>query len=693
MKNDFYSYLDGFNLITIILPNKLVSNNKSFNLKALDYSIPLTIIKIEALFKETKYSCEINETISLNELYNIVDESNNISHLRVGKIVRTEMFDLMFAYDELDLGCNYKSEKTVFKLWSPVAKEIEIELISKDGKKEFIDLKYNGSGLWELKVNADLEGYRYRYRVRINEHFKTITDPYGISSNANGEYNYIIDKNKLKAFKNPKPHFSGRAVDAVIYEASIRDLTTSTSSRAIKKGKFSGLLENNPGEGLDYIEDLGITHLQLMPIFDFEGVDELNPLKKYNWGYNPSQYNVVEGSYSDNPDDPYLRINELKELVDVLHGKNIRVAMDVVYNHVYKMETFPFDSLVPGYFYRYDEEGIKTAASGCGNDLATERKMVHNFIIQSLTYWLETFQISALRFDLMGLHDLELMNKVEIITKRIDEKAFIYGEGWNIGTILPTKLRANMENAALLPNIAFFNDVFRDKIKGGTFSLEKGYSLGGKIAKSELYYLFTGSSLDNYKFFSPSQSINYLECHDNHTFYDRAKILTKNLSEKEIKDYARLGLSFTILSQGIPFIHSGQEFLRTKKGVGNSYRDSDEINALNWDLKNEHLDLVETVKTLITIRKDYRVFRLSSNAQIKTQIKINHQNKAKESINFILTDLTKVFSLYFKNDYQEELLAPEGNFKLYFDGEKKVKTNSKNLVVKTPGCYLFIKER
>ena len=318
-----------------------------------------------------------------------------------------------------------------------------------------------------------------------------------------------------------------------------------------------------------------------------------------------------------------------------------------------------------------------------------QRKMVHNFIIQSLTYWLETFQISALRFDLMGLHDLELMNKVEIITKRIDEKAFIYGEGWNIGTILPTKLRANMENAALLPNIAFFNDVFRDKIKGGTFSLEKGYSLGGKIAKSELYYLFTGSSLDNYKFFSPSQSINYLECHDNHTFYDRAKILTKNLSEKEIKDYARLGLSFTILSQGIPFIHSGQEFLRTKKGVGNSYRDSDEINALNWDLKNEHLDLVETVKTLITIRKDYRVFRLSSNAQIKTQIKINH--KINKRVNkFYFNGLKKSFSLYFKNDYQEELLVQKV---ICYILMVRKKTNSKNLVVKTPGCYLFIKER
>lgn len=691
MKSDFYCYLDGFNLITIILPNKFLNGDKHFSLKTLNYDIPLTIIKIESLETETKYSCNINESIALNETYYVVDENSNISILRVGKIVRTEMFDLMYEYDKHDLGVTYYKEKTIFKLWSPVAKEIELELVNENGDKEFIDLSYGKKGLWEVTINGDLEGKMYRYHIRVNEMFKTITDPYGISSNANGKYNYIVDKTKFRKFLYKKPLFSGRNVDAIIYEAMIRDLTSSKSSKAVNKGKFRGLLEGHQNEGIDYIKSLGVTHLQLLPIFDFEGVDETEPDKLYNWGYNPSQYNVVEGSYSLKPNDPYERINELIELIDELHKNNIRVSMDVVYNHVYKIETFPFDALVPGYFFRYDEYGLKTTSSGCGNDLATEKVMVSHFIIQSIKHWLETFQISAFRFDLMGLNDIELITKVEIVTKRYDPKSFIYGEGWNIKTTLDREKRAIIDNSQYLPNVAFFNDAFRDKIKGGTFSKEVGFSLGNDLPNKELYYLFTGSALDNYKFYSPGQSINYVECHDNHTFYDRAKVLVKNITEEEIKDYARLALSLTILSQGIPFIHSGQEFLRSKKGVENSYKSNDEINQIDWDLRDRHLDLVETTKALIEIRKEHKVFRLSSKAEIKNQIKINYNNsKTKE---FSITNLTKEFVIYFKNDYVNEELAPKGSYKLYFDGIKKVLMNKENILANRPGCYIFIKER
>lgn len=693
MKNNFYSYLDGFNLITIILPKKLNNESKSFTLKGLNYLILLTIISVEELHNEIKYSCEINDNIILNESYNVVDELNNISFLRVGKIVRTSMFDMMFEYDKHDLGITYFKDKTIFKLWSPVAKEIELELISTNGIKQFIDMTYNGNGIWQKTVYNDLEKAKYRYNVRVNELFKTITDPYGISSTANGEYNYVIDLNKLRKFKHKKPEFSGKNVDAIIYEASIRDLTMSKTSKAVNKGTFKGLLENHKNEGIDYIKSLGVTHLQLLPIFDFEGVDELNPYKLYNWGYNPSQYNVVEGSYSTDPNDPYKRINELIELIDLIHKNGLRVSMDVVYNHVYNIKTFPFNDLVPGYFYRYDKDGIKTSASGCGNDLATEKAMVHHFVLQSIKYWLETFKISSFRFDLMGLNDIELITKVDLTSKRIDPVSFIYGEGWNISTVLKEELRANMNNAKLLPSIAFFNDSFRDIIKGGTFSKEKGFSLGGTVNKSEIYYLFTGSSLDNYKFKSPTQTINYLECHDNHTFYDRAKLLVKNLTDKQVIDYAKLGLAFTILSQGIPFIHSGQEFLRTKNGVENSYKSPDSINEVNWDLKEEHLEIVETLKTLINIRKTFKVFRLDSNAKIKKQIKAIPNLLEKNTVEFSLTDLTHYLHVYFKNDYNDELLSPKDNYKLYFDSTKIIEEELESIVVNKPGCYIFIKER
>ena len=329
---------------------------------------------------------------------------------------------------------------------------------------------------------------------------------------------------------------------------------------SVNKGKFVGLLEGHKDEGIDYISKLGVTHLQLLPIYDFEGVDELSQFSSYNWGYNPSQYNVVEGSFSTDPNNPYKRINELIELIDYIHKKGMRVSMDVVYNHVYNMKTFPFESLVPGYFFRFDRSGIKTQSSGCGNDTASERLMMHHFVLQSIKHWMNTFKISAFRFDLMGLHDIELMTKVNIVTESIDPHVMIYGEGWIMESTVPKELRSNMSNSQFMPNISFFNDTFRDTIKGGTFSKTIGYALGGKVKKNDLYYLFTGSAIDRYKFSNPSQSLNYIECHDNHTFYDRAKILNKSLTEEEIKDYAALAMAFVVLSQGVPFIHAGQSF-------------------------------------------------------------------------------------------------------------------------------------
>lgn len=237
-----------------------------------------------------------------------------------------------------------QKKKRSLKVWSPVAKEIELELVKKDGSREFIDLHYLTTGNWQAVVYEDLEGVKYRYRVRVNESFKTTTDPYAIASTANGEYNYVVDKKKFRKFKHPKPEFSGKSVDAIIYEASIRDLTSSKTSKAVNKGKFKGLLENHKNEGINYIASLGVTHIQLLPIYDFEGVDEKDQFKRYNWGYNPSQYNVVEGSFATDPDDPYKRINELIELIDYIHSKGMRVSMDVVYNHVYNVKTFSMEA-------------------------------------------------------------------------------------------------------------------------------------------------------------------------------------------------------------------------------------------------------------------------------------------------------------------------------------------------------------
>lgn len=692
MKSDFFSYLDGFNLITIIVPKTLDNDHKKFTIESGVQKIALTILKMQSIGAETKYSCAINDTIFLNQNYMVFDESRNQSFLRTGQIVRTELFDMMYDYDGDDLGVTYSETQSTFKLWTPVAKEIELELIDLKGIKQFIDLRYQELGIWSVTIFGNLEGYKYRYKVRVNEIFKTTTDPYAIASSANGAYNYVVNPNKFYPFKHAKPEFSGRKVDAVIYEVSIRDYTISKTSKAVHKGLYKGFIEDLPNEGINHIADLGVTHVQLMPVYDFEGTDEIHKDKHYNWGYNPSQYNVPEGWFSADPENPYERINELREVVDTLHARGLRVNMDVVYNHVFDMGTFPFEKLVPGYFFRFDDKGIRTEVSGCGNDIASERPMMQKFILNSIKWWMHTYSIDGFRFDLMGLLDIETMNKVDSLVRSIDPAAFVYGEGWNMANTLPPEKRAHMGNQQFMPFVAHFNDAFREAIKGGTFSSSLGFAMGGKVSNADLFYLFTGSAVDQYRFFNPNQSINYIECHDNHTFYDRVKVLNPNVTESEIKDYARLGLSFILLSQGVPFIHAGQEFLRSKQGVENSYKSPDSINQVDWTLREKHVDLVETVKDLIELRKTYKVFRLRQVADIKQSIRIAEQSIQTSTVSFTLNGLNQTIKVYFKNNYIDELLPAGEGYQVIFDGYKKVSTPVTSFVANKPGAYVFMKE-
>ncbi|HKL61128.1 MAG TPA: type I pullulanase [Acholeplasma sp.] len=693
MKSDFFSYLDGFNIITILVPNQMDHTKKSFTIESEFQKIALNIKEIESIGHEIKYICEINETISLNTDYTVFDEKRNLSYLRVGRIVRTELFEMMFEYYGDDLGFTYDDEKTVFKVWSPVAKELELELIDTAGIRQFIDFTYDAFGVWSVSVFGNLDGFKYRYRVRVNESFKTTKDPYAMASNANGEYNYVVDETKFYEFKHQKPNFSGKKSDAFIYEMHVRDMTISETSKAINKGLYDGLTENLDNEGLNHVKDLGITHVQLLPVYDFEGTDEVQKDKFYNWGYNPSQYNVVEGWFSKKPDDPYERINELRALVDHIHDKGMRVNMDVVYNHVFDMTTFPFETLVPGYYFRFDQHGMRTEVSGCGNDLASEKIMVQRFILNSIKHWMTYFGISGFRFDLMGLLDIETMNKVNQLVLSIDDKGFVYGEGWMMENTLPNKLRSHMGNHQFMPQISHFNDQFRDKIKGGTFSNTPGFALGGKISPSDLFYLFSGSAVDKFLFFNPTQSINYVECHDNHTFSDFARMVRSDLDETQIKDYAGLALGLVILSAGIPFIHAGQEFLRNKKGVENSYKSSDSINQIDWTLREKHIDLVHLTKDLIELRKKHKVFRFSQVSSIKQYIRLIESNPLTKTAEFKLSSFDGTFRVFFKNDYNEELLKVGPGYKTIFDGKQTVNDSANNFLAKKPGTYIFLKEK
>ena len=700
MKSDFYSYLDGFNRITIIYPKeKLVDkNNKRFYTLVEHESIELTIKETVDLGKEIKYICSLPESLHLNIEYAVVDERGKRSELRAGKIVRTDLFEMLYYYNRDDLGARYTPEATTFKVWSPTAKELEIELIDTEGKHHYYDLVSMPRGIWSLTIPKDLECYKYRYHVRINGAFETTLDPYGVSSDANAKYNYVINPDRLYKFKYPKPEFSGKYVDAVIYELHVRDFTIDPNINNPLAGKFLGLLESckTPAgnlTGLEYIKSLGVTHVQLQPIYDFGSVDELNPDKLYNWGYDPVQYNVPEGWYSTNPNDPYTRINELRQLIDEIHHAGMRVIMDVVYNHVYDAITFPFNILVPGYFYRYDHRGIITNVSGCGNDVASEKKMTSKFILDSIRYWMNNFNLDGFRFDLMGLLDVETMTNALMIVKTADPAGMVYGEGWNMPSNIPEEERANMNNYMLMPEIGFFNDQFRDKLKGSQWTKSLVFTSGGKTSYLDLLYLVTGSCIDNYLFDSPNQSINYVECHDNYTYRDFVTSVAPNMSEEMMKDYAKLALSMVLVSQGVPFIHAGQEFFRTKQGVENSYKSPDSINTVYWSLADENWDMVEMVKDLISIRKDYNIFRQYRKSIIKSSIKLSSKLNESNSIVTVGKGVEERFYVIFKNDYSHETIEFDSTMTLIFDGRRRCSTVCESASFDKPGVYILLKGR
>lgn len=698
MKSDFYSYLDGFNKVTIIYPKEKLSNkaSKKFTILVEYETLELTIKEIHDLGREVKYICTIPESLQLNVSYAVLDEKGKRSELRVGSIVRTDLFEMLYYYSRDDLGARYTHEATTFKVWSPTAKEVEVELISPCGTVSYHDLDAMPRGVWELKIDGDLDCYKYRFRVRINSSFDTVLDPYAIASDANCNYNYIIDRDKLYKFKYPKPEFSGRPVDAVIYELHIRDYTIDKAINNPLRGKFLGLLENCPTPdghptGLQYLKELGVTHIQLQPIYDFGSVDELDPDRLYNWGYDPVQYNVPEGWYSTDPNDPYKRLNELRMLIDEIHHAGMRVTMDVVYNHVYDSDTFPFNKLVPGYFFRYDERGIPTNVSGCGNDVASEKRMCHKFILDSVRYWARNFNLDGFRFDLMGLLDVDTMNEALMIMKNADPNGIVYGEGWNMPSNIPDEIKSNMNNYMLMPNIGFFNDKFRDLLKGSQWNKTLGFASGGKTSYLDILYLVTGSSIDNYLFDSPNQSINYVECHDNFTYRDFVTEVAPNMPEYVMKDYAKLALSMVLVSQGVPFIHAGQEFFRTKQGVENSYKSPDEINTVYWSLADENWDMVEMVKDLISIRKEYNIFRQYRKSVIKANIKISSKLNDSNTLVTYGKGVDEAFYVIFKNDYIHETITFDQSMTLIFNGRRRVSEVFDSVSFDKPGVYIVLK--
>jgi len=659
--------------------------------------------------------------LTLKENLNIKSECiiifNNIEVKAIYReIFCTINFNNKYSTNEA-LGCFYTKEKTTFKLWSPAAEEVNL-LLYKNGDIEISESPRRfemeeKNGLWSLTVSEDINGNFYTYEVKVYGKINEATDPYAKSLGVNGNRGAIInieDTNPVN-FEMDKSPYIENFTDAIIYEASIRDISMHPDSSVVNRGKFLGLAEQNTKSSsnlttaLSHIIELGVTHVQLMPIFDFSSLstDEKNPIK-YNWGYDPQNFNAPEGSYSTDPYNPYTRIHELKALIQTLHSSGLCVNMDVVFNHVFNLEAENLEKIFPGYYFRIYEDGKPSNGSGCGNDAASERFMMRKFIIDSVYYWAKEYHLDGFRFDLMGLHDVTTMNSVREKLNTLNRPIMLYGEGWILNTLLKDEFKANQQNAFKMPHIGHFNDTIRNAVRGSVFIKDERGFVSGKSGLEEkikecatgcIDYANTGRSIFN----TPDQAINYVSAHDNNTLWDKLTYSNPEADEVALKAMQKLANAIVITSQGIPFIHSGAEFCRTKYGIEDSVRSEDKINWLDWDRKVRHLDVFHYYKGLIALRKNHSAFRMNTAEQIRKSLEFI-SDTPKNTVGFILKNYANydnwkdIIVIYNANKSKVNITIPQGNWNLVADNNKAGtdiirKINSSNVEVEKISMFVL----
>ncbi len=546
-----------------------------------------------------------------------------------------------------DLGVQYTPKATTFKIWAPKASQVTLRLYATGigGQTlETIALKKEADGIWQTLISKDLKNTYYTFQaMQDGKLFLESPDIYAKAVGLNGKRGMVVnlDETNPKNWDNDKGPIVKNATDIVLYESHIRDLSIDANSGIIRKGKFLGVVETGTksaeglSTGLDHLKELGITHLHLLPVFDFNSIDESKPdVKQYNWGYDPLNYNVPEGSYSSNAKDGTIRIREFKEMVQALHDNGIGIIMDVVYNHTSGRDS-GFNQFAPNYFYRQNADGTYSDATGCGNEIASERAMVRKFMIESVAYWAKEYHIDGFRFDLMGVHDIETMNEISAALHKINPSIFIYGEGWTAGASpLAENLRAVKKNVYRLHNIAAFSDDIRDGLHGPYDKVKETGFVGGKTGTAESVKFGIAGAVShpqiNYKAVNhsdapwaaePSQSINYASCHDDNTLFDRLKIANPDATEEDLIKMDKLAQLVVFVSQGVPFIHSGAEMLRTKQGVANSYKSPDSINEIDWSRKSKYQNVFTYYKSLLAMRKNHPAFRMPTAEMIREHLR------------------------------------------------------------------------
>lgn len=550
-----------------------------------------------------------------------------------------DSFDKYPGYYGNDLELVYKPEQSIFTLWAPTASKARLNLYAagEGGEpEEQIEMNMADDGTWCINVDRDLKGKFYTFQIEKDGEWLEETP--GIWAKAvgiNGNRAAVIDWNET----NPEGWESDQSPelkmysDIILYELHHRDFSIAPDSGVTNKGKFLALTETGTktpeghASGIDHLKELGVTHIHILPSFDFATVDEKKlDENQYNWGYDPKNYNVPDGSYSTDPANPVTRIREFKEMVKSLHENGLRVVFDVVYNHTASTDHSNFNLTVPGYFYRQNPDGSYSNGSGCGNETASEREMVRRYIIESVKFWATEYHIDGFRFDLMGIHDIETMNRLREELMKINPTIFVYGEGWLAdNSPLPLEQRAVKDNVSQMEGIAVFCDDFRDGLKGSTFDEQSpGYASGningnfepvkfGIVGATEHPQVdYNGLLYSSWPYAAaPSQVVNFVSCHDGYTLVDKLKLsVLGDHAEDELVPIDKLIHTVLLTAQGIPFIRGGEEVIQDKQGNPNSFNAPDLVNQIDWSFKDKNLDFFNYLKGLIALRKAHPAFRI-----------------------------------------------------------------------------------
>ncbi len=655
-------------------------------------------IKTETVAATSQLTIELSEKVDVAKIYKIKVKFEASQVELEANVKTTLLYDAEFEseyYYNGELGAIYTSESTTFKVWSPVSQKIVLKIYESGTPKALDATKGNDTvlnevemtkgekGVFSTTVTGDLEGKYYTYCVYNSSNNGTeIVDPYAKSTGINGSRGMIVDFSKT----NPEGWATNTPLEinrgaAVIYETHVADVTSSVTwgGSAQNAKKFLGLIEEgtrytpSTGEmtvttGFDHIKELGVNYVQLLPIFD-QANDEVNIT--FNWGYNPLNYNSLEGAYSSNPYDGYAKIIEFKKVVQAFHEAGINIIMDVVYNHVNGAIGSNFDVLMPGYYFRYTAQGDLSNGSGCGNETASDHLMYRKFMIDSVTFWQEEYKLGGFRFDLMGLHDMTTMEEIVTECKKIDANVLIFGEPWNGGSSpLKDAVAAKQANIRDFNGYAAFNDKFRDELVKGGLNAASALSwisnTTGNNAKMEAIEegIKGNTRVSGVIIGNLEQTINYVTCHDNYTLYDRF-YASGTRNEGNLKRMAVLAQSMVLTSQGTSFMLAGEEFLRTKGGNSNSYNASYKVNELDYSLKVKNNDVFNIYQKLIDLKVNFAGLHLDKDHNNDVVVELLNNNN---TIKYTLSDDTREYVFIHQNSITSDAFKIDlTGYTLYLD--------------------------